>query len=165
MSNEHNPMMPNETPPAASLFGAEWDQKERTYRERAKEALESNKQILFKLLASRGITTVIVNFDGYGDSGQIEDIVAQIGSATVELPGEQIEILDPIWDSGEVSQKTCVPRDAIEAMSYDFLEQTHSGWENNDGAYGDFTFDVAEGTITLDYNERYTSSENYTHEF
>ena len=31
---------------------------------------------------------------------------------------------------------------------------THDGWENSDGAYGDFTFDVAERTITLDYNER-----------
>ncbi|MFX8227098.1 DUF6878 family protein, partial [Acinetobacter baumannii] len=29
----------------------------------------------------------------------------------------------------------------------------------------DFTFDVAERTIALDYNERYTASENYTHTF
>ena len=54
---------------------------------------------------------------------------------------------------------------AVECLAYDVLERTHGGWENNDGAYGDITFDVAERTITLDYNERYTASENYTHSF
>ncbi|MGA8499789.1 MAG: DUF6878 family protein [Xanthobacteraceae bacterium] len=55
--------------------------------------------------------------------------------------------------------------DAIERLAYDLLERTHCGWENNDGAYGDFTFDVAERTITLDYNERYTASEYSQHVF
>ena len=56
-------------------------------------------------------------------------------------------------------------QEAIETLVYDFLRQVHSGWEINDGAYGDFIFDVAERTIKLDYNERYTSSENFSHEF
>lgn len=55
--------------------------------------------------------------------------------------------------------------EAIETLAYAFLESTHGGWENNGGAYGEFDFDVAAGTITLDYNERFESSENYTHEF
>ena len=56
-------------------------------------------------------------------------------------------------------------RDAIETLSYAFLQETHAGWENNEGGYGDFVFDVAAGTITLDYNERIETSENYSHEF
>ena len=55
--------------------------------------------------------------------------------------------------------------EAVEQLAYDFLSETHGGWENNGGAYGEFTFDVAEGTITLDYNERYTATEFYSHEF
>lgn len=165
MSNEQNPMTRGQPPFPRDLSGAEWAQRIREYRQQLKTALESNKNSLFGLLVGHGITTVIVNFDGYGDSGQIEDIVAQIGSANVELPSDQIEILCPIWDTTEFNRTTRTLRDAIEEISYDFLEQVHTGWENNDGAYGDFTFDVAEGTITLDYNERYTSSENYTHEF
>ena len=50
-------------------------------------------------------------------------------------------------------------------VAYDFLSETHGGWENNDGAYGEFSFDVAARTITLDYNERYTATEFYSHEF
>ena len=55
--------------------------------------------------------------------------------------------------------------DAIETLVYAFLEQSHSGWEDNDGAYGDFTFDVGNRTITLDYNERYTESDYSCHTF
>ena len=56
-------------------------------------------------------------------------------------------------------------RDAVEALAYAFLEETHGGWENNEGAFGEFTFDVAERTITLDYNERFESSEYSQHLF
>ncbi len=55
--------------------------------------------------------------------------------------------------------------DAIERLVFDFLGMTHDGCEDSDGAYGDFTFDVAEPTITLDYNERYTQSEHSQHVF
>ena len=33
------------------------------------------------------------------------------------------------------------------------------------GGLGEFSFDVAARTITLDYNERYTATEFYSHEF
>ena len=45
--------------------------------------------------------------------------------------------------------------DAIEKLIFDFLGSAHDGWEDNDGAYGEFTFDVVDRTIRLDYNERY----------
>jgi hypothetical protein len=70
-----------------------------------------------------------------------------------------------IWESPEIQRQTLTVRETIETVVYDFLRQTHDGWENSDGAYGEFTFDVAERTIKLDYNERYTSSEHYSHEF
>lgn len=56
-------------------------------------------------------------------------------------------------------------KEAIERLAYDFLEETHGGWENNEGAYGDFLFDVTERTITLNYNERIDTSEYTQHVF
>lgn len=56
-------------------------------------------------------------------------------------------------------------KEAIERLAYDFLEETHDGWENNEGAYGDFLFDVAARTITLNYNERLETSEYTQHVF
>ena len=56
-------------------------------------------------------------------------------------------------------------RDAVEQIAYEFLEETHFGWENNDGAFGEFTFDVAARAITLDYNERITDTDYSQHVF
>ncbi|WBO59404.1 MULTISPECIES: DUF6878 family protein [unclassified Acidocella] len=165
MSDNHNPTPGQQAPASPDAFLASWEQKERAYRERASAVLADNKKTLFGILAEHSITAVIVNFDGYGDSGQIEDITAQSGDVAVELPDERIEIFRPGWDSPDIERQTHTVREAIEALSYDFLVQTHCGWENNDGAYGDFTFDVTAGSITLDYNERYTATENYSHEF
>ena len=52
-----------------------------------------------------------------------------------------------------------------ERCAYDFLSDTHGGWENNDGAYGEFCFDASARTVHLEFNERFTSSELYTHDF
>ena len=41
----------------------------------------------------------------------------------------------------------------------------HEGGSTSDGAYGEFTFDVAARSIALDYNERYTATNGYQHEF
>jgi len=133
---------------------------------RVVEARPANKAALFDALTRAGITRVTVGFDGYGDSGQIEQVEVHAGDAVAELPADQIEFVEPVYgDPGKVERSTHTISDAIETLVYAFLEETHDGWENNDGAYGDFTFDVAERTITLDYNERYTASEYSQHVF
>ena len=124
-----------------------------------------NKTTLFDALAAAGVTHVVVSFDGYGDSGQIENIEVKAGDAAVAMPQAEIEIARAVWDQAEPERSLISVADAIEQLAYDFLEQTHSGWEDSDGAYGDFTFDVAARTITLDYNERYTASEYSQHLF
>ena len=76
-----------------------------------------------------------------------------------------VEIAAAVWGHTEPERAAMSVRDAIERLAYDFLEETHDGWENSHGAYGDFIFDVAERTITLDYNERYMQSEYSQHVF
>jgi len=143
----------------------EWELTERDHARRANELLSTNKVVLFDALSAAGITTVVVYFEGYGDSGQIEDIDARIGDKPCELPDERIELLDPIWGSSEIERQTQTIREAIEVLAYACLRETHDGWEDNDGAFGDFMFDVAERSIRLDFNERYTDSHFYSHEF
>tara|TARA_R110000868_G_scaffold259743_1_gene517950 strand:- start:3966 stop:4433 length:468 start_codon:yes stop_codon:yes gene_type:complete len=131
----------------------------------AAELVPENKARLFACLASTGITLVTVTFDGYGDSGQIEDIAAFIGDEPADLPGGAVEVKTLHHGADQPVANCHSASEAIENLTYDLLRQTHCGWENNDGAYGEFTFDVTAGTITLDYNERFTSSENYAHEW
>ena len=47
-----------------------------------------------------------------------------------------------------VAVSTQAPSEVIEAMAYDFLEQTHSGWEDGDGAFGPLP-DVAKAPTLL----------------
>ena len=117
------------------------------------------------MLAAAGVTVVVVTFDGYGDSGQIENIEAKADDEVAALPSGEVEITSAVWGEAELDRTTMTVRDAIERLAYDFLQEAHDGWENSDGAYGDFTFDVAERTITLDYNERHMESDYSQHVF
>ena len=140
-------------------------QQERELARIAREVLLANKTALFDALAAAGITTVIVNFDGYGDSGQIEMIEAKAGDDVCALPAVEIEIASAVWGSATIDRQTRPVREAIETLVYDVLSQNHGGWENNDGACGEYTFDVAERTITLDYNERHMEFDYSVHVF
>ena len=158
-------MTDTQTAPVPALDFTAWDQKEREQIHVADELLPANKTALFDALAAAGIEIVTVIFDGYGDSGQIENIEARVGNATMALPPHEIEIASPVWGSSEIERRTQPVRDAIETLAYAFLGQTHGGWENSDGAYGDFTFDVADRSILLEYNERRTESDYFQHMF
>jgi hypothetical protein len=48
------------------------------------------------------------------------------------------------------------PSVPLEELAWDYLYDNHCGWENNDGAFGTFVFNVPDRTITLEHNERYT---------
>lgn len=144
----------------ASIFAAQAERAARI------DALRpANKERLFDGLAAAGITHVTVTFDGYGDSGQIDSIAAWAGETAVEFPAVEISYAALTWDKPEVEMRSLSLEDVVEQLAYDFLSDAHGGWENDDGAYGEFCFDAGARCIHLEYNERFTSSELFTHEF
>jgi hypothetical protein len=154
-----------EQPSVPSLPAAEDDStSDRIARNRlcAELRLQNNTGV-FDALATAGLATVVVSFDGYGDSGQIERL--EVDGAVDALPAVTVEIAASIWREREPQRQSMSLADAIEKLIYDFLGSAHGGWEDNDGAYGEFTFDVVDRTIRLDYNERYSASVNYSYEF
>ena len=68
------------------------------------------------------------------------------------------------WDDPEVEMRSLLLEDVVEQLAYDFLSDAHGGWENNDGAWGEFCFDAAARCIHLEFNERFTLSELYSHD-
>ena len=50
-------------------------------------------------------------------------------------------------------------------ISPGIISKIYSGWENNDGAFGTFVFDVPARTVTLEHNERFTDVNTTSHEF
>ncbi len=124
-----------------------------------------NKATVLAALAAAAITHVIVTFDGGGDSGQIEGVEAKAGDHLVEMPEGEIEMATPVWDKPEPEHARMAIGEAVEHLAWDCLGQTHPGWENNDGAFGDITFDVANASIVLDFNGRYVASDYSQHVF
>ena len=78
------------------------------------EIMSINKTTAFAALAMASITTVSVTFDGGGDSGQINEVLAKRNDTPVELPGTQIEFQEIEWNGKRRAPSRCTLRDAIE---------------------------------------------------
>jgi uncharacterized protein DUF6878 len=122
-----------------------------------------NKAIVFAALTEAGIHRVTVEYDGSGDSGQIDDVSAwNAGDEIISFPSDRkITLLSENPDHPLAEQSF---EAAVETLAWDYLE-IYSGWENNDGAFGTFVFDVPARTVTLEHNERYTEVNTTSHEF
>ena len=129
------------------------------------EVGKANKQVVFKALSAAGITSVTVEFDGEGDSGQIESVIACKDEAHVPLSDQTVTLQSASWDGKEIASRELPFRVAIERLCYDYLEQEHGGWENNEGAFGTFAFDIGTRSIALDFNGRYSDIHTTTHTF
>ena len=143
---------------------SDWFAKEARRNQLDAELMPANKTAVFDVLAAAGVVTVVVSFDGYGDSGQIESIDSRDAHGEVAVPENEVTIASATWDA-EIERKAMNCREAVEQLAYDLLNTTYGGWENNDGAYGEFTFDVTARKVTLDYNGRYTAVETHNHEW
>jgi hypothetical protein len=148
---------PTATPPCPDY--ATWQAEAAKHRVALARKVAQAKTSLFDCLEDAGLILITVDFDGSGDSGQIEGIFAFDEYGEVAVPQDSLPCisLNPgaradTTDSQSVS-------DVVEALAYDLLEEEHGGWENNDGAYGEFRFDVTDRTITLAYHERIMTSE------
>jgi len=124
-----------------------------------------NKAVVFDALTAAGITSVSAEFNGEGDSGQIDDILAYADENRIDFPSTKIKLHSADWGQRELGVKEFSLYDAIEDLCYGYLEQTHGGWENNDGAYGEFTFHVADSRIELEFNGRFTDTWSDAHTF
>lgn len=157
--------MSNEISAPPQFDASDFMARVRAYEARATALYPANKAALMAAFAAAGITSVVVTFDGYGDSGQIENCEVKAGDRLVDLPDTPVEIARTEFFCETVDRRSEPLREAIESVCYLILEAKHGGWENNEGAYGEFVFDVAAGTVTLDFNYRIETTENHSYEF
>jgi hypothetical protein len=129
------------------------------------EANLINKGAVFDALAALAITSVIVEFDGAGDSGQIESVIASAGETRVILPGNPVTLRHASWENHALRITQTVLPEAIETLCYSYLQQEYGGWENNDGAFGNFEFDIVNRTIQFEFNGRFTDVSTTNHSF
>ena len=158
-------MTDDSSTPGSGFDSASWLARDQEFVKLCKSTLSENKTALFDALANAGIDTVEVTFNGYADSGQVDEAVIAGEGADADLRLVNIEIARVERGSPAVVHETLSAKDAIEKLVYDLLQQTYAGWEINQGAYGDFLFDVGDRTVTLNFNERIETSEYTQHVF
>jgi hypothetical protein len=129
------------------------------------KANEHNKAAVFDALTAGGITTVTAEFDGEGDSGQIERVTARASEADVTLRATPVTLHQASWQGDDLTAAEMPLPEAVERLCYGYLEQYQGGWENNDGAFGSFVFDVAGRTVQLKFNGRFTDVATHNYNF
>jgi hypothetical protein len=65
------------------------------------------------------------------------------GDIQIPLPESTVAVSKPQFGHAAHSIEEQPLSDAIENVCYDSLSLHDYGWEDNDGAYGEFIFDVA----------------------
>ena len=97
-------------------------------------------------LRALGVATVFAEYDGVGDSGQIDCISYRNDSDPAQL----------VSVGAEVGER-------VDALLYALLEMRHGGWEINDGAFGTFSWNLVGGTIEHEHCQRFTDFETSMH--
>ena len=135
------------------------------YRDELAKTNAHNKAVLFDALAEAGITHICVEFDGESDSGQIDNIAAYKGDELAPLPDRKLPIRGIGFGGSEAATEDRAVADFVESLCYDFLEQEHGGWENNDGGFGSFFLEVGKREIRLTFNARFSDFTTFTQTF
>lgn len=102
--------------------------------------------VVLIVLKDKGVSTMTVDFNGGGDSGEIEDITFK------DIKGDIIDITDiggTLYDQAT-------------EVAYCMLEGIEDWW-NNEGGYGTLLVDLEEGSYEIEVNIRITDTEYYSH--
>jgi hypothetical protein len=99
-------------------------------------------------LKEAGVQVVHINYDGCGDSGQIESVTY------LDAEGKP---LDP---AGRVT----ITEDQLMDLFYDLTQARHPGWENNDGAFGEFEWNLTADTLHHSHSDRFTDYDTTEHD-
>ncbi|WP_338333697.1 DUF6878 family protein [Acetobacter sp. LMG 32666] len=134
------------------------------YNRLKRESQTEDRATVMTALKACGITKVVIRYDGYGDSGGVEDCQVEGGQGQESLSVPvQTKLVD--WLSSEAASHTAPLSEVLETLAMQYVAVEHCGWENNEGGSGDVTFDPVADTITVSHTENYISHEDFMHTY
>lgn len=111
------------------------------------EKKKKNYKEFFEILQQKyGITAIEAEFNGGGDSGEIEDITYY----------SDIECKNPVKDKPENGTDAI-----IIGLLDEYLDNTGYDWYNDDGGYGSITLNLITGDIKCEMNIAYISYDTH----
>ena len=134
-------------PPTLSLISASSDSLAQYERERLENVRRHLPEARRQLQAA-GIESIQILYDGCGDSGCIESIT----------------YTDRQGSGVDVAGKLAMTEEQLMDLFYDLTQARHPGWENNDGAYGEFDWNLKDDALKHTHNDRFTDYDTTEHE-
>lgn len=115
---------------------------QRREQRRAENTVE--RAALLDLVRAAGITEITASYDGWGDSGNVDDVEMQ--------PAEKAAVA------------TAEMKTRLQGFIWDIVYSLHPGFENNEGGQGEFTWRIAEDEIDISHGDNYTEISYTEHE-
>lgn len=156
-----NPATPAEADAKAEQdFMARYLEADARRRSMAPQIVQRAVHALREALVPGGITRITIRYDGYGDSGQIEDITLYRSEDALSeddaVFGLKIEVptYQQYTDELEERQISGELREVLDYLAMDIIDLQHGGWENEEGGYGEIRIDITAGDVEHAHNER-----------
>jgi hypothetical protein len=137
----------SDDPPTLSVIYTSSDSLAQYERERLENVRRHLPEARQQLQAA-GIDSVQILYDGCGDSGCIENVAYMDGQGSAV----------------DVAGKLAMTEEQLMDLFYDLTQARHPGWENNDGAYGEFDWNLKDDALKHTHNDRFTDYDTTEHE-
>jgi len=133
-----------------------------TRKMQARTKLDLLKTAVILSLRAAGIATVEITFDGYGDSGSIEEInCLDSSNGVTDCPSAELTFSGEQDGNGPAPVQPTSLHEALESIGYLALELHHPGWENNEGATGSLEIDASKASFVLECQLRYVDYDEH----
>src|SRR6266480_1498398 len=93
---------------------------------------------------------------------QLPEVARQLKDAGAACV--RIAYLDEEGKQLDLANKVSFTEAQLMELFYDLTQARHPGWENNDGACGEFEWDLAADTLEHTHNDRFTDYHTTEHE-
>ena len=111
-------------------------------QKKAEAARVETRAALLTELRALGVALLEVQYEGYGDSGNVEDVTPT---------------------PTEIKLDTDLNR-RVEDFAWDFAYALNPGFENNEGGYGSLEWNLETDKITISHSNRYVESDTTEYE-
>lgn len=120
----------------------------------ATNTFEACKQAIFPILAAHDIARVTIDYNGEGDEGQVNDVLAfNAAGEQIDLPTVDCERHQLGYD-GTIASDVTDLASALDSFATEALCALYMGWEDNAGSCGELEILTAPRTVTLTHNWR-----------
>lgn len=129
------------------------------------QRIATDREAIFVALRAAGVQRAVASYCGSGDEGGPDGVRFELpddgtleDNLTVLQHRTDHQWIKEAWQASTELEVRSLD-DAITDLAMELVEQHNGGWEDNDGASGEVTFDTADGSVVIEHNAYYIDSD------